>query len=83
MLVLTLETVGSDSALSYRFQFGPMLGVGMLRVNMHVQWGRANRIVVTATDSESGLELKCVDAVELVAGKALAGASHLKTLLGS
>jgi len=38
---------------------------------------------VTATDSESGSELKCVETVQLVAGKALAGASHLKTLLGS
>jgi hypothetical protein len=82
MLALTLETMGAESALSHRFEFGPMSGVGMLRVNMHVLWERNNRILVTATDSESSMELKSGEAVEIVAGKALAGANHVKALLG-
>ena len=80
-LLLSLETTGGDGAVGYRFEFGPMLGVGMLRVNLHVKWESNGRILVTAVDSESGNTQECIEAVETVAGRPLAGAAHLKALI--
>jgi len=80
-VTLTLVRGGDEAAgRGHRFEFGPLTGQGVQRVNVSVEWRRDGGIEVTAADRESGAAIPCLDRSELVGGVALAGPRHLQLL---
>lgn len=79
-LSLAATAGNSPAQLTHRFEFGPLLGQGMQKVNIVLTWGRDGRVTLRASDADSDLELPCMDQVEMASGQPLLGARHVRAL---
>lgn len=79
-LALSLARQAPDQAqpvVSQRFEFGPLLGQGMQKLKISIQWGTDGRVEASATDAESGRPVPCCAWHDIVNGTTLLGAQHL------
>lgn len=60
-----------------RFEFGPLLGQGMQKLKINLQWSDSGRIDASAVDAETGRPLPCSAWSEVVDGTPVLGAHHL------
>ena len=68
----------SQPVVSQRYEFGPLLGQGMQKLKITLQWGVDGRIEASATDAESGRAVPCSAWHDVVNGTTLLGAQHLE-----
>ena len=79
-LALSLARQSADQAqpvISQRFEFGPLLGQGMQKLKITIQWANDGRVTASATDAESGHGVPCCAWHDIVNGTTLLGAQHL------
>jgi hypothetical protein len=77
-LVVTLTRAGANGDTGHRFAFGPLVGGGMQRIGITIEWRRDGSIEARAADRETALPLDCVDQHEIAGGVPLAAARHLR-----
>jgi len=77
-VAVTLTRPDAGGTEGYRFEFGPLVGNGMQRIGVAVEWRANGTLDARAVDRESGVPIPCRDCVELVADVPLAGAQHLR-----
>jgi hypothetical protein len=75
---VTLVRPDAGAGEGYRFEFGPLVGDGMQRIGVAVEWRADGTLDARAVDRESGLPIPCRDCVELVADVPLAGVQQLR-----
>jgi hypothetical protein len=78
-VAVTLTREGPSAAEEgRRYEFGPLVGSGMQRIGIAVEWRRDGSIDARAVDRETGAPLQCLDCLETLGGVALATARHLR-----
>ena len=75
---VTLTRQGAAADEGHRYEFGPLVGSGVQRIGVSVEWRRDGGIDVRAVDRETGIPVECLDCLELAAGTPLAAVRHLR-----
>ena len=75
---VTLTRSQSAADAAHRYAFGPLVGSGLQRIGIAVEWGRDGSIDARAIDRETGTPIACVDRLELSQGVPLVPAHRLR-----
>jgi hypothetical protein len=78
-VIVTLTRSQQVADAAYRHEFGPLLGSGVQRIGIAVEWGRNGGIEVRAVDRETGAPIPCMQRVELSSGIPLLAAQYLRS----
>jgi len=76
-VVVTLVTEAGEAQDGHRFEFGPLVGSGVQRLRIAVEWKQDGSVDARAVDRDTGAPVMCRDCMQVMGGIALAGLRHL------
>ena len=76
-VTLTCSQSAADGV--HRYAFGPLVGAGLQRIGVAVEWRRDGAIEARAIDRETGVPLACMDRIELSCGVPLVAVHRLRS----
>ncbi len=77
LIKLACQAEGATAQLRHQAEFGPLQGLGMLKVKISVQWQADGRISVAAVDGENEQALPLIAASDMTPGGPVLGVADI------